>query len=124
MLTVKDAASQLKISEVRVRQLIAAGYLEARKVGRSWLIEERDVVDRELSKPRSGRRTETEAPKFQQLDVNEIKGLYKSCKDNLSACPTVQELCSLDSEEAAFRVAIHEFFLRQKQAELVRQGVF
>lgn len=38
MITVEQAAKQLKISARRVRALIAAGRIKAEKMGRDWII--------------------------------------------------------------------------------------
>lgn len=43
MLTTTQAARYLHISSERIRQLIKAGKLPARRVGRSWLVDKRDV---------------------------------------------------------------------------------
>ena len=40
---VTEAASQLGLTPRRVRQMISAGMLPARRVGRSWAIDERDL---------------------------------------------------------------------------------
>ncbi len=43
LLTTKDAASALGVNDSRVRQLILAGQLPAMKLGRDWVIEERNL---------------------------------------------------------------------------------
>ena len=51
--------------------------------------------------------------------------LYRACKDHLAACPSAAEIAAIDDpEQAAFRIAVADFFLQRKQSELVRQGVF
>lgn len=126
MLTVKEAAKELNISEVRVRQLIKAGFLAASRVGNSWLIEERDVASRIMTSPGSGRpANQEEVNEDASFDVDDqLSEIFQICKEKYSNCPSVDELINVSSEEAAFRVAIHEFFLDRKQAELVSRGVY
>lgn len=39
--------------------------------------------------------------------------------------PSAAEIAAIDDpEQAAFRIAVADFFLQRKQSELVRQGVF
>ena len=50
-----EAAKKLKIDDSRVRQLIRAGRLPAQKVGRSWIIDPKDlklVKDRKPGRPK------------------------------------------------------------------------
>lgn len=54
-ISVKDAASRLRISEARVRQLVAAGDLAGRHLGRAWLIDSDDVARLQGQRRRSGR---------------------------------------------------------------------
>lgn len=42
-ITTQQAAERLGITARRVRQLIKAGHLTARRVGRDWLIDERSL---------------------------------------------------------------------------------
>ena len=51
----KAAAEILGVNDSRVRQLILSGRLPAQKVGRDWIIRERDlakVADRKPGRPR------------------------------------------------------------------------
>ena len=51
-MTVSDAAQTLGVTGQRVRQLIAAGQLDAEKVGRSvWLVTEASVTARKEKAP-------------------------------------------------------------------------
>jgi excisionase family DNA binding protein len=43
-ITVKDAAQRLGVSESRIRQLLAAGDLSGRRIGRAWLVDGDDVA--------------------------------------------------------------------------------
>jgi excisionase family DNA binding protein len=63
MLTTAQAADQLGVTVRRVQALINAGRLPAQKVGRDWLIEEKDlrlVEDRKPGRPAAAAKT---APK-------------------------------------------------------------
>lgn len=54
-LTTTQAAERLGISTRRVRALISAGQLPAKRIGRDWLISERDlgtVQDRKPGRPK------------------------------------------------------------------------
>jgi excisionase family DNA binding protein len=51
-LSVREAAERLGVDDSRVRQLIAADLLGARRVGRAWLVSDEDV--RRLSRRRPG----------------------------------------------------------------------
>jgi excisionase family DNA binding protein len=43
LLNTKEAAEKLKVSPIRVRQLIQEGKLKANRIGRDYVIEERDL---------------------------------------------------------------------------------
>lgn len=54
LLSVKDAAEILELSEQRIKQLIYEGRLSAEKVGNQWIIFESDldsVRDRQTGRP-------------------------------------------------------------------------
>ena len=55
ILTTAQAAKILGVNDSRVRQLILAGRLPAQKLGRDWIIYEKDlskVVDRKPGRPK------------------------------------------------------------------------
>ncbi len=57
-ITTKQAAKILGINDSRVRQLILAGRLPAKKFGRDWLINEKDlakVANRKPGRPKKER---------------------------------------------------------------------
>jgi excisionase family DNA binding protein len=59
LLTTKDAADRLGVTAVRVYQLIREGRLPAKKLGRDYVINERDlarVKDRKPGRPAKGKR--------------------------------------------------------------------
>ncbi len=60
LLSVKDAAETLKLSEQRIKQLIYEERLKAEKVGNQWIIKESDlelVKDRKTGRPPKDKKT-------------------------------------------------------------------
>ena len=118
MLSVAESAALLHVSSARVRALIAKGTLPAQKIGRVWALKEEDVMRRVVQKPRSGRpRTRGVRPAaMMQASVSpdhlqKLHDTYQLCKNNFSARPDAAELAAIeDDEEAAFRIAVGEFF--------------
>ncbi|MEG2477072.1 MAG: hypothetical protein RSA81_02630, partial [Gordonibacter sp.] len=56
---------------------------------------------------------------------NDLHNLYLACRDAFSQRPDARLLEKTSQpEEASFYVAVADFFLQQKQLELVRQGVY
>lgn len=56
-MTTSEAAARLGVTQARIRQMILAGQLRAKKVGRDWAIEERNlgrVAVRKVGRPRKG----------------------------------------------------------------------
>lgn len=54
ILNTSTAAKKLKVSAIRVRQLIREGRLPAQKIGRDYIIQEKDlalVADRQTGRP-------------------------------------------------------------------------
>ncbi len=45
LLSTKEAADKLGISPIRIRQLIQEGKIKATRVGRDYVIDERDLAD-------------------------------------------------------------------------------
>ena len=134
MLSVAESAEMLGVSAARVRELIAQGLLPAQKVGRSWVLREADVVARMDARPRPGRPAGAAGRQgADELDGDDARAagsrciheLYEACRAQCEFRPSMAELESLQSdEERAFRLALSDFFLRQKQHELVRRGVY
>ena len=51
--------------------------------------------------------------------------LYQECRALFSCVPTAEMMAQAQSqEEAAFYMAVSDFFLQQRQAQLVKEGVF
>ena len=57
ILTTKQAAKELGVNDSRVRQLILAGRLPAKKFGEVWMIRKKDlskVANRKPGRPKKG----------------------------------------------------------------------
>lgn len=132
MLSVKQSADLLGVSPARVRALIAQGSLDAVKVGRAWTVREEDVLQRLSAHPHAGRparreedRPLTAAASSDDAYLEQGRHLYRACKEYFRCRPDAQQLRAAQSgEEASFYVAMADFFLQQRQAELVAAGVF
>lgn len=126
-MTVTQAAERLHVSPARVRQLISSGALPAKKIGASWILREEDVLDRLSKAPEAGR------PKarlgigldYEECKVDECKELYERCKEAFTSTSRFALIeTASSSEEASFYMAVADFFLQQKQAELIARGVY
>ena len=136
MLSVIECAKLLGVSAARVRQLVSSGILPARKVGKVWVIREEDALNRLESHAGPGRPRvvatdcgKSAAPVADRPDTtsaaDEFARLFDLCSRNYASCPSAAELQSYgDPEIAAFRAVVSDFFLKQKQLELIEQGVF
>ena len=131
MLSVAESAKILKVSPARVRALIKAKKLPAIKYGREWLLKREDVLQRLLTHPHAGRpkaitTKQTEASDNEQ-DSMSVKAheAYELCKEVFRHCPSGAMMSNAKSqEEASFYMAVSGFFLQEKQAELVKAGVY
>lgn len=134
MLTVAESARMLGVTPSRVRALIAQGMLPARKVGRAWILEEADVMERASLHASPGRPSKamsepiddlTGQPITEDAWTEELHRLYLGCKKAFRFRPGVDQIASAQSaEEGSFYVAVADFFLQERQRELVAQGVF
>lgn len=130
MLSVSESAKQLNISDARVRALIKSGQLPATKCGHGWVLREEDVLQRLMEKPKAGR------PKNQVKDLqnegmppaktdNTLHELYDCCRALFQHIPTEEMMSQAkSSEEAGFYMAMADFFLQRKQAQLIKSGVY
>lgn len=139
MLSVVQAAEMLHVSATRVRALIKKGTLLATKVGNSWCLEEKDVLRRTMDRPKAGRprsgtdegaewddsgTSESDSESLES-SLREGHNLYMACKDYFRYRPGMDVIASAKSaEEASFYMAVADFFLQQRQKELVERGVF
>lgn len=55
LIPTKEVAERLKISKVRVFQLIKDGSLPAQKIGRDWFVKESDLVTYSENRREAGR---------------------------------------------------------------------
>lgn len=57
--------------------------------------------------------------------VSEGHDLYLACKEYFKYRPDSKQLsCAQSQEEADFYISMADFFLQQKQKELIDQGIF
>lgn len=132
MLSVQESARILGVTATRVRALIAQGALPAEKVGRAWLLREEDVLQRLSEHRRPGRPasidniTQTACEDTTMENVaEEGHRIYLACKEFFRFRPDPEQVAAAQSqEEAAFYMVVADFFLQQKQRELVKQGVY
>lgn len=137
MLSVRESAQQLGVSPARVRALIKSGRLPAVKNGREWVLREEDVLQRLAESPRAGRprasassdskgaREEGSSDAGRLEDSLHAQELYDECRRLFGHLPPVEMLeAARSKEEASFYMAVFDFFLQQRQRELVRGGVF
>jgi len=126
MMSVSEAAGKLGVSDARVRALISAGALRATKVGRVWAVAESSVEQRLREGIRSGRPSTHPKPIERLIpDVDEAHWIYEEAKRVLAGCYDADFLKQARTlEERAFWISTADFFLQQKQRELVREGVY
>ena len=130
MLSVSESARQLNISSARVRALIKSGQLTATKCGREWVLREEDVLQRLMEKPKAGRpKNQVEDLQDEELPPaktdNTLHELYDRCRVLFQHIPTEEMMSQAkSSEEADFYMAVTDFFLQQKQAQLIKSGVY
>ena len=137
MLSVRESAQQLGVSQARVRALIKSGRLPAVKNGREWVLREEDVLQRIADSPRAGRpkADTTVSARKGAADTSHsaVSGemsaraheLYSECRRIFGCLPATELLEAAQSrEEASFYMAVFDFFLQQRQRELIRKGVF
>ena len=139
MLSVRESAQQLGVSSARVRALIKDGRLPATKIGKEWALREEDVLQRLMRAPHAGRPRTSEVNGFQssalergtvdeatvEADVQRVRSLYDECRRAFDHLPDSSVMAAARSrEEASFYMAVFDFFLQQRQRELVREGVY
>lgn len=131
MLSVSESAALLHVTPARVRALISEGTLPATKVGRAWILQEQDVLQRIANRPSPGR--PKHVSKKGTLVANEgdrantkadLHALFLNSKEAFCVRPDAATLIQAESdEEASFYLAVADFFLQQRQRELIAQGV-
>ena len=131
MLSTKQAAEELGITQTRVRELLNSGALRGEKLGRSWMVYESSVRERKRKAPTAGRPKASHAQNMQAARSNmntEIaitRALYEQCKEHLTGCFDIDFLeLAQSEEERSFYTSVASFFLQQKQREMIEQGVY
>ncbi|WP_080803446.1 helix-turn-helix domain-containing protein [Arabiibacter massiliensis] len=127
MLSTKEAAARLGVSEPRVRAMLGKQVLQGTKIGRTWAVSERSVESRLRARPAAGRPRKGSAAVQSPppCDIETARRLYEECRSTLSGAFNSAFLSQAESrEEESFYVAVSTFFLQQRQRELIEQGVF
>ena len=132
MLSVAESSEILNVSPARVRQLIADGSLDATKVGRAWMLPEATVYNRLSEGVAPGRpavvktsKADVDRDDAECFSDDALRSLYEQCKAAFSRFPSIATVAAAESqEEADFYMATFDFFLRERQRELVKRGVF
>lgn len=127
MLSVNQAAEKLGVSGARVRMLLKNGILEGRKIGNMWAVSERSVAARMQSGIRPGRPAAQLEQGYRRTlpDVEAAHRIYDEAARVLPGCYDAAFLdCARTPEEQAFWIRVADFFLQQRQHELVEEGVF
>ncbi|MGI6221360.1 MAG: helix-turn-helix domain-containing protein [Coriobacteriales bacterium] len=126
MLSVHSAAKVLGVSESRVRALLKEGKLEGEKLGRAWMVREDSVASRLQSNPGPGRpHCDVSLPERSVPDIETAHRIYDEAARVLSGCYDSRLLdCARTPEEQAFWIRVADFFLQQRQQELIAEGVF
>lgn len=126
MLSTKEAAQQLKVSEQRIRKMLADGLLEGQKLGRSWMVSEESIQKRKQEGAQVGRPKKQEALLAPALpSPEEAHRIYEDAQRVLSGCYSAAFLDMARSpQEQEFWIRTADLFLQQKQRELIAQGVY
>jgi len=126
MISVSEAAQRLGVSGARVRALIDTGKIEATKIGRTWAVSEASVQQRLRDGSRGGRPSAKPKPFVRQLpDTEAAHVIYDEAKRVLAGCYDADFLKQArTAEERAFWIRTADFFLQERQRELVKAGVF
>ena len=125
MISVSEAACLLGVSGARVRAMIASGVIEAAKVGRTWAVSESSIQQRLRDGAHPGRRPAKKPFERRIPDTERAHALYDEAKQVLAGCYDGDFLKQARTpEELAFWIHTADFFLQQRQRELVQKGVF
>lgn len=134
MLSTAQAAERLGITSVRVRDLLNEGKLKGERIGRSWVVYGDSVDERLCSAPRAGRPLKKDDPVSGIVSVEsgspdgEAEGLhelYRRCEDLLAGGYDAKLFRMAKSEkESRFYASVADFFLQEKQRELIEAGVY
>ncbi|MDO4437377.1 MAG: helix-turn-helix domain-containing protein [Coriobacteriaceae bacterium] len=128
-MTVSQAAEMLGISAARVRRMLQDGVLDGQKEGGVWMIDRSSVVLRLQNGARVGRPplNANDDPEEQAQLRRGVRAheLYEACREVLAGAYDASVLAAAETEEERrFYLMVSDFFLQQKQRELVAQGVW
>ncbi|MCL2756762.1 MAG: excisionase family DNA-binding protein [Coriobacteriia bacterium] len=127
MQTVEQAAEYLGVSQTRVRKMIYDGVLPAERFGRIWSIPDAAVISRHKSKPGSGRPKKDSVKDWKQIKgiPYTVQNLYHECRNSTAYRYEIDSIMNIATpEEKDFYIAIADFFLQQKQKQLINAGVY
>lgn len=128
MLSTEQAAERLGITPVRVRELLRSGKLEGQRVGRSWVVDESSVRARLAQPPKAGRpaaSSQGDEGGYDPVLLAQIHDLYRQCEKLLAGRYDADLYRALGGgKEVRFCAKVSDFFLQEKQRELIKQGVF
>ncbi len=128
-MTVSQAAEMLGVSAARVRRMLRDGVLDGHKAGGTWVVDRSSVVLRLKSGVRVGRPTldmkEDPEESTQCQRGARAHELYEACREVLAGAYDATVLAAAESDdERRFYLMVSDFFLQQRQRELVAQGVW
>ena len=126
MLSVKEAAAKLGVSQARVRAMLQSRCLEGEKIGRSWAVTEQSVQQRLRDGAHPGRPSRKPKPFERTMpDVDAAHRIYDEAARVLSGCYDAAFLKQARTpEEEAFWIRTADFFLQERQRALILEGVF
>lgn len=127
MLSVRQAASELGVSQARVRALLAKGQIKGEKLGRVWAVDGESLASWKAQRHRAGRPPVARSDTYVQTlpSVEEAHRLYQACRSLLAGCYSSDFLDGAQSqEEELFWVSVSDFFLARRQEELVKEGAY
>lgn len=127
MLSVRQAAAELGVSQSRVRTLLAKGQIKGEKLGRVWAVDGESLSSWKARQHKAGRPTAAQSDTYVQTlpSMEEAHRLYQACRSLLTGCYSSDFLDGAQSqEEELFWVSVSDFFLARRQEELVKEGAY
>lgn len=128
-MTVSQTAEMLGVSAARVRKMLQDGVLDGQKAGGVWVVDRSSVALRLQSGVRAGRPSLAAKDNSEELAQRQrgvrAHELYEACREVLAGAYDATVLAAAETEdERRFYLMVSDFFLQQKQRELVAQGVW
>lgn len=129
MLSSSEAADELGVTSVRIRELLDEGRLDGFRASRSRYVWRSSVERRKAEAPGAGRPKGAAVPASAAPDVSQdafeavAHGLYEQCEGMFAGRYDVRLLQSAcDGRERRFFAHVSDFFLQERQRELVEEG--